>query len=382
MKKLFSFAAALLMSVLMLAQSPQKLSYQAVIRDAAGKLLQGANIGVRISILQGSISGTPVYAETQSATTNSNGLLSLEIGAGTPTGTFSDIDWANGPYFLKTETDPTGGTNYTITGVSQLLSVPYALFSQKAGNGFSGDYNDLTNKPVTDGSETKVQAGTNVTVTGTGTLATPYIINSGNNTYPVNNKIVITSSQSWNVPANVSKIRVELWGASGGGGGAGAYSYSYNLNNGGDGGSGGFAEQEFNVIQNQQFSITIGLPGSAGTNATYSYPNWYGDTNGGNGGDSFFGTMKAAGGTGGKKGSFATTTQNGVQGTANIGTITRYSDVANDNILDVFQGLERSYIADRTLTSKPGTGGSIISGYSTKFPKAGEGGCAVITFWE
>src|ERR1017187_2052055 len=123
MKKIFSIAAALLMSALVLAQSPQKLSYQAVIRDAAGKLVQSGNIGVRISILQGSAAGTAVYQETQSATTNSNGLLSLEIGAGTTTGSFAGIDWANGPYFLKTETDPAGGSNYSITGVSQLLSV-------------------------------------------------------------------------------------------------------------------------------------------------------------------------------------------------------------------------------------------------------------------
>jgi hypothetical protein len=382
MKKLFSFAIALFFAACLLAQSPQKLSYQAIIRNASGKLVQGGNVGIKITILQGSATGTSVYTETHTATTNANGLVSLEIGGGTPTGSFADIDWANGPYFLKTETDPAGGTNYSITGVSQLLSVPYALYSQKAGNGFSGDYNDLINKPVTDGSETKIQGGTNITVTGNGTIPIPYIINSNNNGYPVNNKIVITSSQYWNVPSSVSKIKVELWGASGGGGGAGAYSYSYNLNNGGDGGSGGFSEQEFDVVPNQQFNIIIGSGGSAGTNATYYYPGWYGDTDGGNGGDSWFGGMKGAGGTGGKRGSYATTTQHGAQGTSNIGTITGYSDTPNDNILDVFQGLERSYIADRTLTSKPGKGGALISGYSFTIPKAGEGGCAVITFWE
>jgi hypothetical protein len=368
MKKLTSILMTLFLALGMLAQSPQKLSYQAVIRDASGKLIQGTNIGVKIMILQGSATGTVVYTETHNAATNANGLLSLEIGTGTTTGNFSGINWADGPYFLKTETDPAGGTNYSITGVSQLLSVPYALYSEKAGNA--------------DGSETRIQAGTNVTVTGNGTIPTPYIINSYNYGYPTNNKTVITSSQTWNVPSTVSKIKVELWGASGGGGGAGAYSYSYNLNNGGDGGSGGFAEQEFDVVPNQQFTVVIGSAGTAGTNATYSYPSWYGDTNGGNGGDSWFGAMKAAGGTGGKKGSYGAYTVNGTQGTSNIGTITGYSDDPNDNILDVFLGLDRSYIADRTLTSRPGKGGSIISGYSATIPKAGEGGCAVITFWE
>jgi hypothetical protein len=382
MKKLFFLIAAIVAATCLVAQSPQKLSYQAVIRDASGKLVQGSTIGVRLTILQGSTTGTAVYTETHAALTNANGLIALEIGGGTTSGNFSAIDWAGGPYFLKTETDPAGGTNYTITGVSQLLSVPYALYSETAGNGFSGDYNDLTNKPVTDGSETKVQAGTNVTVTGNGTIPTPYIISSNNNGYPVNNKIVLTSSQTWSVPSNVSKIKVELWGASGGGGGAGTYSYSYNLTNGGDGGSGGYAEQEFSVVPSQQFTVVIGAAGSAGTNATYYYPYWYGDTDGGNGGDSWFGTMKGAGGTGGKRGSYAGTVQNGQAGTANIGAITGYADDPNDNILDVFQGLPRSYIADRTLTSRPGKGGIFISGYSLAAPKSGEGGCAVITFWE
>ncbi len=92
--------------------------------------------------------------------------------------------------------------------------------------------------------------------------------------------------------------------------------------------------------------------------------------------------MKAAGGTDGKRGSYAGTTQNGQQGISNTGTVTGHSDVSNDNILDVFQGLARSYINDRVLTSKPGKGGVIISSYSTTSPKSGEGGCAIVTFWE
>jgi uncharacterized protein (TIGR02145 family) len=88
---------------------------------------------MQISILQGSASGTAVYVETQSPTTNANGLVSLEIGVGTVvSGDFTTIDWANGTYFIKTETDPAGGTNYTIAGVSQLLSVPYALHAKTA----------------------------------------------------------------------------------------------------------------------------------------------------------------------------------------------------------------------------------------------------------
>jgi len=109
------------------AQAPQKMSYQAVIRNAGNTLIANHSVGMKISILQGT---TPVYVETQTSSTNANGLVSIEIGDGTVVaGNFSAIDWANGPYFLETETDPTGGTVYSITGISQLLSVPYALSS-------------------------------------------------------------------------------------------------------------------------------------------------------------------------------------------------------------------------------------------------------------
>jgi hypothetical protein len=112
------------------AQAPQKMSYQAVIRNMSGALVSSSSVGMKISILQGSATGTIAYSETQTASTNANGLVSLEIGAGTVvSGTFAGINWANGPYFIKTQTDPLGGTNYTIVGSSQLLSVPYSLFS-------------------------------------------------------------------------------------------------------------------------------------------------------------------------------------------------------------------------------------------------------------
>ena len=114
-----------------LSQVPEKMSYQAVIRNASGELVKNNPVGMKISILQGSVTGTPVYVETQNSTSNENGLVTLEIGGGTPlSGAFEEIDWATGAYFIKTETDPIGGTNYTLIGTSQLLSVPYALHSK------------------------------------------------------------------------------------------------------------------------------------------------------------------------------------------------------------------------------------------------------------
>jgi uncharacterized protein (TIGR02145 family) len=122
-----------------LAQSPNKMSYQAVIRDNSNALVTNQIVGMQISILQGSANGAAVYAETQIPTTNANGLVSIEIGGGTVvSGNLSTIDWANGPYFIKTETDPSGGMNYTITGTSQLLSVPYAIYAANSGSSIPG----------------------------------------------------------------------------------------------------------------------------------------------------------------------------------------------------------------------------------------------------
>lgn len=90
-----------------------------------------------MSILQGSETGFAVYVENQSTTTNANGLLSIEIRTGTSSDDFSAIDWTNGPYYIKIETDPAGGIDYTITGVSQILSVPYALHAKTADSVFN-----------------------------------------------------------------------------------------------------------------------------------------------------------------------------------------------------------------------------------------------------
>jgi uncharacterized protein (TIGR02145 family) len=133
---------ALLLSRGILAQAPQKLSYQAVIRNGSDQLVANTQVGIRISILQGSIAGTAVYTETQTPNTNANGLVSIEIGGNEG---FKNIDWANGPYFIQTETDPFGGTTYTIQGSSQILSVPFALNAKTAE---TADYNKLTNKPA------------------------------------------------------------------------------------------------------------------------------------------------------------------------------------------------------------------------------------------
>jgi hypothetical protein len=135
MKQLYILVIAVLLTANMFAQAPQKMSYQAVVRNAANALVTTQAVGMKISILQGSANGTAVYVETQTPTTNANGLVSLEIGSGTVlSGTFASINWVNGTYFIKTETDPTGGTTYTITGANQLMSVPFALHANTASS--------------------------------------------------------------------------------------------------------------------------------------------------------------------------------------------------------------------------------------------------------
>src|ERR1035437_478323 len=135
MKKLFTILAVALVSVAVFAQSPQTMSYQAIVRNSSNALVTSTTIGIQISILKKSSTGDPIYVEKHSTTTNDNGLATIEIGGGTPvSGSFETIDWSSGPYFLKTETDPTGGSSYSISGTSKLLSVPYALYAEKSGN--------------------------------------------------------------------------------------------------------------------------------------------------------------------------------------------------------------------------------------------------------
>lgn len=127
--------AVLLFSIncVLYAQAPQKFSYQAVIRNSADQLVSNQQVGVRVSILQGNASGSNVFSELHNPTTNANGLISLQIGTGSNiSGSMASINWSNGPFFIKTETDPQGGSNYTITGTTELMSVPYALFSANA----------------------------------------------------------------------------------------------------------------------------------------------------------------------------------------------------------------------------------------------------------
>lgn len=123
-----------------LGQAPASFNYQAVLRNGSGEINANMDVSVQINIVRGEPTGTIVFTETHNVTTNGFGLVNLKIGS-LETASFTAIDWANGPYFIKLEVD---GIEM---GISHLSSVPYALYADYAGNAFSGNYNDLSNKP-------------------------------------------------------------------------------------------------------------------------------------------------------------------------------------------------------------------------------------------
>ncbi len=140
-RKITTLFLCFLISTVTISQPPQAFKYQAVVRDAAGDIISNQTVDIRISIRDGAPGGTIVYQETFTETTNQFGLVNLEIGNGTPvTGTFSGIDWGSNSKFLETEIDPDGGNNYISLGTSELLSVPYALYSERSSEGVWSSY--------------------------------------------------------------------------------------------------------------------------------------------------------------------------------------------------------------------------------------------------
>ncbi len=136
--KTFTLSLVIVMSTItVLAQPPQAINYQAAVRDTNGTIVSNQSISLKISILSDSINGTVVYSETHYATTNNFGLVNLAVGRGVVLGgDFSVIDWSGSKHFIKTEVDLSGGSSFVLTGVSQLLSVPYALHSGTSGDSY------------------------------------------------------------------------------------------------------------------------------------------------------------------------------------------------------------------------------------------------------
>lgn len=132
MKKAFLLTIALGGAIAM-AQLPQSFMYQSIMRNSSSSVLTNQRVAAKVSILKSTASGTAVYVETHSASSDADGVITLEVGRGTVlSGAFANIDWLADDYFLKTEIDPIGGSNYILTTTQQLLSVPFAFVSGKA----------------------------------------------------------------------------------------------------------------------------------------------------------------------------------------------------------------------------------------------------------
>jgi len=146
-------------------QSPGAFKYQAVIRNSSGDIIADQAVSLRLTILEGYPGGSTVYSETHQPVTNQFGLVSLELGFGTPvSGSFGSISWRNGNHFLQVELDEIGGSNYQLMGVSPFLSVPYTMWADSAGNVVYSDtsaINELQNLSLID-HELSIENGNSV----------------------------------------------------------------------------------------------------------------------------------------------------------------------------------------------------------------------------
>ncbi|HRH36196.1 MAG TPA: hypothetical protein PKY12_14120, partial [Catalimonadaceae bacterium] len=138
MKNLF-ILLVICLSHLSFGQTPKTISYQGVARNAAGQPIPNQSIKIRISLLETATSSNSLYTETHTLTTSGQGLFALQIGGGTVlNGTYATLDWSNGPKFVKTEIDPTGGNNFTLSSTNPLNAVPFALFATSGTPGPQG----------------------------------------------------------------------------------------------------------------------------------------------------------------------------------------------------------------------------------------------------
>jgi len=324
--KLKILCISLFWSILSLAQSPNGITYQAVIRAGEDVLVVNQNIGVNIKIRQGTSTGVVVYSEKHNVTSNTNGLITLLIGRGTAADNFSDIDWSQGPYFVETSYDLQGGENYTISNTSQLLSVPYALYAEKAGNttagppGIPGEVgksayqiwldlgntgteaeflssltgpqgaagkNSLiitSNEPVGDNcvnGGVKIQVGLDVNSNGVlddeeiDSSLTKFICNSLTDIVDPSSSIhgAVNVDQgdtlNWTVPNGVFTIQIIVNGSKGGDSGLTCRDSSCNWDNSrGNGGLFASATFNINVLPGQIFNLKVGNNGINGNNST------------------------------------------------------------------------------------------------------------------
>jgi len=205
--------ALILFSNFILAQAPQAINYQGVLRNSVGKPYPSQTISLQIVIHSGSSAGAVVYKETHNTTTNVLGLYTIQIGRGTAiTGLFNTIAWGSSPYFLEVEVDINAGTAFISSGVTELISVPYALYAETSGSSLPGPagsngLNTLANTTAeptgtncaTGG--TKVEYGLDANANG---ILEPLEINALLTHYICNGSIGATGANGLNTLANTT----------------------------------------------------------------------------------------------------------------------------------------------------------------------------------
>ncbi|MEI6852409.1 MAG: hypothetical protein WCL06_06180 [Bacteroidota bacterium] len=178
MKKIIStLLVCLVITGISFAQAPTIFKYQSIVRDNSGSIIASQLVKFRITLLKGSPTGTASYTEQHTTATNQYGLANLEIGNGSSAiGSIDTLQWGNADYFIKIELDPTGSSSFQVMGTTQLLSVPYALYANVAGNIpkiIAGSSDGGTSPNITSGS------GFTITHVSTGiydiTFNTPFI---------------------------------------------------------------------------------------------------------------------------------------------------------------------------------------------------------------
>lgn len=165
MKFSFLLLVFLCAATLTFAQAPQMFTYQAIARDYTGEPVTNQRIGVRLSIIKNSVGGEMVYSEIHYQTSNNFGLVNIKVGDGIfEYGDFSEIDWWAAPHYVKVEMDLTGESNFELVGTTQLLSVPYALYANHAGNISDADSTNELQNLTLNGNELGISGGNTVTL--------------------------------------------------------------------------------------------------------------------------------------------------------------------------------------------------------------------------
>ncbi len=355
MKRIILSIISFAISFATYSQTPQSFQYQAVVRDASGSALQSQAVNFQLSIISGSIAGPVVYSETHSAITNQFGIVSLSVGAGTPViGSFSSITWGGSAHFIKVEADPSGGTSYLDMGITQLLSVPYALYAETSGNAgqtyTAGNGIDITGNVIANTAPDQIvniTSGTGVQVTGT------YPNFSINNTQP-DQTINLTGSGSTSVTGTYPNYTITSTG------GTVPYTAGTGINITGTTIANTAPDQTVNLTQGGSTTITGTYPNftisSTDNNTTYSAGTAIDIT-----GSAISNTSPNATHTGDVTGSTALTISNNAVTTAKIadGNVTALKlnsmSATNGQVLK-FNGTNWAPAADASNTYTGGTG--------------------------